>query len=168
MLIGELADALDIPTRTVRFYERKGLLPEPARAENGYRVYDDTSLARLRFIRTTQAAGLTLAEIASIIGVRDDGTAPCSHVDALLETKLAEVRERRRQLTTLEAELSPVRVPAEGQVDEGRVHSCRRIPEPRVVGEQQVKRVTLIFWNLTHRQIQISKVLTVARIVCAY
>ena len=106
MLIGELAEALDIPTRTVRFYERKGLLPEPARAENGYRVYDDTSLARLRFIRTTQAAGLTLAEIASIIGVRDDGIAPCSHVNALLETKLAEVRERRRQLTTLEAELS--------------------------------------------------------------
>ena len=71
MLIGQLADALGIPTRTVRFYERKGLLPEPERAENGYRVYDDTTLARLRFIRTAQAAGLTLAEIASIIGVRD-------------------------------------------------------------------------------------------------
>lgn len=106
MLIGQLADALGIPTRTVRFYERKGLLPDPARAENGYRVYDDATLARLRFIRTAQAAGLTLAEIASVIHVRDDGTAPCSHVDALLETKLAEVRERRRQLSTLESELS--------------------------------------------------------------
>jgi DNA-binding transcriptional MerR regulator len=106
MLIGQLADALDIPTRTIRFYERKGLLPEPQRTDNGYRVYDDAILARLRFIRTAQAAGLTLAEIASVIHVRDDGIAPCSHVDSLLETKLAEVRERRRQLAALESELA--------------------------------------------------------------
>ena len=105
MLIGQLADALGIPTRTVRFYERNGLLPDPQRAENGYRLYTDATLERLRFIRTAQTAGLTLAEIASIIHVRDDGTAPCSHVDSLLETKLEEVRERRRQLATLEVEL---------------------------------------------------------------
>lgn len=105
MLIGQLADALGIPTRTVRFYERKGLLPDPQRAENGYRLYTDTTLERLRFIRIAQAAGLTLAEVASIIHVRDDGTAPCSHVDSLLETKLEEVRERRRQLAALESEL---------------------------------------------------------------
>nr|MBA3803603.1 MerR family transcriptional regulator [Acidimicrobiia bacterium] len=66
MLIGQVADALGIPTRTIRFYERKGLVPEPQRADNGYRVYDNTTLARLGFIRSAQAAGLTLAEIASI------------------------------------------------------------------------------------------------------
>ena len=88
MLIGQIADELDVPTRTIRFYERKGLLPEPQRATNGYRIYDDTTIARLRFIRNAQAAGLTLAEIASIIHVRNDGTAPCSHVDTLLQTKL--------------------------------------------------------------------------------
>lgn len=106
MLIGQLADVLDVPTRTIRFYERKGLLPEPDRATNGYRIYDDTTIARLRFIRNAQAAGLTLAEIASIIHVRNDGTAPCSHVDTLLETKLGEIRERRRQLEALESELT--------------------------------------------------------------
>jgi DNA-binding transcriptional MerR regulator len=106
MLIGQLADSLGIPTGTVRLYERKGLLPDPQRAENGYRIYDDTTLARLRFIRTAQSAGLTLAEITSVLHVRDDGTAPCSHVDSLLETKLADVRERRRQLATLESELA--------------------------------------------------------------
>lgn len=105
MLIGQVADALGIPTRTIRFYERKGLVPEPQRADNGYRVYDNTTLARLGFIRSAQAAGLTLAEIASIIHVRDDGTPPCSHVDALLETKLADVRGRRRHLAELESEL---------------------------------------------------------------
>ncbi|MEP7204228.1 MAG: heavy metal-responsive transcriptional regulator [Ilumatobacteraceae bacterium] len=106
MLIGQLAETLGIPTATVRLYERKGLLPDPRRAENGYRVYDDTTLARLRFIRTAQAAGLTLAEISSVLHVRDDGTAPCSHVDDLLATKLADVRQRRRQLAALESELA--------------------------------------------------------------
>jgi DNA-binding transcriptional MerR regulator len=105
MLIGELADALGIPTQTVRFYERRGLLPEPRRAPNGYRVYDDATATRLSFIRTAQAAGLTLAEIASVVDLRDDGTAPCTHVGGLLEAKLEEVRERRRQLAALEAEL---------------------------------------------------------------
>jgi len=106
MLIGQLAETLGIPTATVRLYERKGLLPDPRRAENGYRVYDDTTLARLRFIRTAQAAGLTLAEISSVLHVRDDGTAPCSHVDEMLATKLADVRQRRRQLAALESELA--------------------------------------------------------------
>ena len=105
MLIGELADAVGLPTRTVRFYERRGLLAEPDRAPNGYRVYDDATLARLRFIRSTQAAGLTLVEIRSILEIRDSGTAPCTHVDALLDTKLTEVRQRRQQLAALEREL---------------------------------------------------------------
>jgi len=105
MLIGELADAAGVPTRTVRFYERRGLLPPPRRTPNGYRVYDDTILGLLRFIRSTQAAGLTLAEIRSIIEIRDSGESPCTHVGALLEAKLGEVRERREQLAVLEADL---------------------------------------------------------------
>jgi DNA-binding transcriptional MerR regulator len=105
MLIGELADALGLPTQTVRFYERRGLLPDPRRAPNGYRVYDEATLGRLRFIRSAQTAGLTLAEICSIIDIRDRGTAPCTHVDALLDSKLDEVRERRQQLAALEHDL---------------------------------------------------------------
>ncbi len=105
MLIGELADQLALPPETVRFYEQRGLLPEPQRATNGYRMYSDTALHRLRFIRTAQAAGLTLAEIRSIIDLRDEGTVPCSHVGALLETKLAEVQQRQRDLAALEIEL---------------------------------------------------------------
>jgi DNA-binding transcriptional MerR regulator len=105
MFIGELADALGVPTETVRFYERRGLLPEPARAANGYRIYDDSTLARLRFIRSAQTAGLTLAEIGGIVETRDNGTAPCTHVTELLEAKLEEVRDRQRQLAALETEI---------------------------------------------------------------
>lgn len=59
MLIGELANAVGLPSQTIRFYERKGLLPAPERGVNGYRTYDESTLARLRFVQTAQAAGLT-------------------------------------------------------------------------------------------------------------
>ncbi len=105
MLIGELADVLGVPTETVRYYERRGLLQEPARAANGYRIYTEATLARLRFIRSAQAAGLTLAEIRGIVETRDEGTAPCSHVADLLAAKLDEVRDRQLQLAALETEI---------------------------------------------------------------
>lgn len=105
MLIGELADAVGVTSQTIRFYERKGLLPDAERGANGYRVYDESTLARMRFINVAQAAGLTLSEIRSVIDLRDDGTAPCAHVAALIDTKLADVRARIRRLAALEAEL---------------------------------------------------------------
>jgi DNA-binding transcriptional MerR regulator len=105
MLIGELADTVGVPSETLRFYERKGLLPEPVRAANGYRVYDESTLTRLHFIRAAQNAGLTLAEIRSIVDLREDGTVPCTHVTALIDHKLADVQERIRSLTALRAEL---------------------------------------------------------------
>jgi MerR family mercuric resistance operon transcriptional regulator len=83
MLIGELADAAGLPSQTVRFYERRGLLPEPVRGANGYRIYGESTLTRLNFVRTSQAAGLTLAEIGSIIDLRDHGNVPCTHVASL-------------------------------------------------------------------------------------
>ncbi len=106
MRIGEVADVLGIPARTIRFYERRGLLPEPNRSPNGYRVYDHSTIDRLRFIKSAQAAGLTLAEIGGITDIRDSGTTPCSHVSGLLEAKLDEVKRRRRELKVLQDELS--------------------------------------------------------------
>ena len=105
MLIGELADAAGLPSQTIRFYERKGLLPEPERGANGYRTYAASTLARLHFVQTAQAAGLTLAEIGSIIDLREDGNVPCAHVASLIDTKLANVRARIRDLAVLETEL---------------------------------------------------------------
>jgi len=105
MLIGELADAAGLPTQTIRFYERRGLLPEPVRGANGYRIYDESTLTRLNFVRTAQAAGLTLAEIGSVIDLRDDGNVPCTHVASLIDSKLADVRARISDLTILETEL---------------------------------------------------------------
>ncbi len=105
MLIGELADTVGLPSQTIRFYERQGLLPEPRREANGYRTYDDSSVARVLFIRSAQAAGLTLAEIGSVVDLRDHGEVPCTHVATLLRSKLDGVRARQAELFALEAEL---------------------------------------------------------------
>ena len=105
MLIGELADAAGLPSQTIRFYERRGLLPEPERGANGYRIYDESTLTRLNFVRTAQAAGLALAEIGSVIDLRHDGNVPCTHVATLIDSKLADVRARISELTILETEL---------------------------------------------------------------
>ncbi len=104
MRIGEAAEAAGVPTQTIRFYERKRLLPQPRRGPNGYREYDASILTRLAFIRSGQAAGLTLVEIASILDLRRDGAVPCAHVHSLLLTKLDDIRTQR-ELAVLEAEL---------------------------------------------------------------
>ena len=105
MLIGELANAAGLPSQTIRFYERKGLLPAPERGVNGYRTYDESTLARLRFVRSARAAGLTLAEIGSIIDLRDNGHVPCAHATTLIHSKLADVSARIRNLSALRTEL---------------------------------------------------------------
>ncbi len=105
MRIGDVATATGLETQAIRFYERKGLLPPPGRSPNGYRVYDASTITRLEFIRSGQGAGLTLAEIATILELRDDGDTPCTHVRALLTAKLRDVHTRQQQLHALETEL---------------------------------------------------------------
>jgi MerR family mercuric resistance operon transcriptional regulator len=105
MRIGQAAEAAGVPAQTIRFYERTGLLPQPRRAPNGYRDYDASVLTRLAFIRSGQAAGLTLVEVASILDLRREGTVPCAHVTSLLLTKLEGIRTRQCELAVLESEL---------------------------------------------------------------
>lgn len=105
MRIGEVAAAAGVDPQTIRFYERKGLLPSPQRDPNGYRAYEDPILPRLQFIRSGQGAGLTLVEIATILDMRGDGVTPCNHVRDLLSIKLRDVRTRQAELAALEAEL---------------------------------------------------------------
>ena len=105
MRIGDVAEAAGVPAQTIRFYERRGLLPQPERGPNGYRDYDESVLARLAFIRSGQAAGLTLVELGSVLDQRRDGAVPCAHVQSLLLAKLDDVRARQRELATMAKEL---------------------------------------------------------------
>ena len=109
MLIGELADKAGTTTKTVRFYEKAGLLPEPDRTPSGYRDYDPQVLDLLAFIKAAQAAGLTLAEIREIMLVRRTQGPPCGHVAALLEAHAADLGRRIAELTALRREVRRLR-----------------------------------------------------------
>ena len=91
MQIGELARRVGVSTKTIRYYEDIGVLPQPERASNGYRDYGDESVDRLQFIRDAQATGLTLTEISSILDMRQHGAGTCHHVTDLLERHLADL-----------------------------------------------------------------------------
>lgn len=109
MRIGELATATGVTTKTLRFYESQGLLAEPGRTPAGYRDYPDAAIGRVAFIRQAQTAGLTLAQIAQILAVRDDGHPPCGHVAELVEHRLDEVTRRLDELERTRAELLALR-----------------------------------------------------------
>lgn len=99
MRIGELADRSGVTAKTIRFWESTGLLADPARTPSGYRDYDPEAVDRLRFIRHSQTAGLTLAEIRQILAISDSGEPPCAHVTNLIHQHLTNVDERIRKLT---------------------------------------------------------------------
>lgn len=110
MLIGELAARTAVTAKTLRFYEREQLLPEPQRTSGGYRDYEPDAVGRVTFIRQAQAAGLTLAQIGQILAIRDDGQAPCAHAAQLIDQQLENVE---RRLTELQATRKQLRQLAE-------------------------------------------------------
>lgn len=105
MRIGQVAAAAGLTTKALRYYERVGVVPEPDRTDSGYRDYPDTVLDRLRFIRAAQAVGLTLGEIKGVIGFRELGSPPCSHVLELVEGRAADLDRRIDELAQLRDEL---------------------------------------------------------------
>lgn len=105
MRIGELARDTGVEARTLRFYEARGLLPDPGRTAAGQRDYPATASARVRFIRRAQAAGLTLAQIGAVLAVRDSGEAPCAHIQGLVADRLADVERRLDELSRVRTSL---------------------------------------------------------------
>lgn len=103
LTIGRLATAAGVHVETVRYYQRRGLLPEPSRPLGGVRHYGDTDLTRLQFIRRAQAMGFSLDEVAGLLKVK--GAGACEHTRQLTEHKLAEVRGKLDELRRLESEL---------------------------------------------------------------
>ncbi|GAC1607786.1 MAG: Cd(II)/Pb(II)-responsive transcriptional regulator [Mycobacteriales bacterium] len=114
MRIGDLAARAGVTTKALRFYEQAGVLPGPARTPSGYRDYDDTALARLRFVKAAQAAGLSLAEIVQVVAVREAQGPPCGHVTALLDGHAADLDTRIAELTAARAEVERLRERAAG------------------------------------------------------
>jgi len=98
--IGQLAARTAIPVRTIRFYEDAGLLPPPHRTPGGYRAYTEDAVTRLRFVRSAQALGLSLAEIGEVLRIRDHQGPPCGYVTELLNAHIDALETRIGELCT--------------------------------------------------------------------
>lgn len=105
MKIGALAAAAGCHLETIRYYERVGLLPKPARTGSGYRAYRPGDVARLRFITRGRALGFSLDEIRSLMRLSESPDLSCADVDALARRHLDDVRGRLLDLQRMEAAL---------------------------------------------------------------
>ena len=94
MKIGELAKLTDCQVETIRYYEREGLLPEPARSEGNYRLYTQAHVERLTFIRNCRSLDMTLEEIRSLLNLRDSPQDQCESVNALIDEHIHHVKAR--------------------------------------------------------------------------
>lgn len=107
--IGELSRKAECLVQTVRFYESEGLLPEPARSDGNFRLYDDAHLQRLLFIRRCRAKDMTLDEIRQLLSFRDRPELDCGEVNALVDSHIAQVRAKIQELQELKRELLDLR-----------------------------------------------------------
>ena len=103
MTIGGLAKAAGVNIETVRYYQRRGLLPEPEKPLGGIRRYDSGDLSRLGFIKSAQRLGFSLEEVGLLLKL-EDGTG-CEDARVIAEKKLADVRGRIADLQRIEAVL---------------------------------------------------------------
>ena len=104
--IGELARAAGVGVPTIRYYERAGLLPPPARTASNYRVYRDEAVARLRFIRRAQQLGFTLEEIKGLLELRVNRRTTCADVRSRAEAKITDIEARIRSLRQMRRALT--------------------------------------------------------------
>jgi DNA-binding transcriptional MerR regulator len=104
--IGGLSKRTGILSTTIRYYEQINLLPQPKRAESGYRIYDEEDVERLQFIKRARALDFALDEIVEILAFRDRYEPPCQYVMKAMREKIDRIQEQIRDLERLEAELS--------------------------------------------------------------
>jgi DNA-binding transcriptional MerR regulator len=96
MTIGKLAAAEGVGVETVRFYQRRGLLPQPERRGSGYREYSDADRSRLVFIRRARHLGFTLGEIAELLGPAEAQST--TEIQTAAQAKLAAIDAQVREL----------------------------------------------------------------------
>lgn len=124
MKIGELARRARCSTHTVRFYEKSGLLPEPARTDANYRHYHERHLERLRFIRNCRSLDMTHDEIRALLSFMDEPQVDCQPVNVLLEEHIEHVSVRLDELTRLKTQLVKLRQ---------RCHETRDVPSCGII-----------------------------------
>jgi Cu(I)-responsive transcriptional regulator len=108
MKIGELSKATGTNIETIRYYERIGLLPPPARTSANYRSYGEPHRARLAFVRHSRDLGFTIEEIRSLLDLSDHRDRDCGEADRIATSHLVQVEAKIAQLESLRDELTRI------------------------------------------------------------
>lgn len=112
--IGDLAKRSGCEVVTIRYYEKEGLLPKPARSGGNFRLYGDAHIERLQFVRHCRSLDMTLSEIRALLGLRDNPTQDCGEVNTLLEAHIQQVEMRVSALSQLKRHLVDLREKCSG------------------------------------------------------
>ena len=120
--IGDLSRETGIKVVTIRYFERAGLLPAPARSDSGQRLYGAEAVARLRFVRRARDLGFSHDQIRGLINLPQRRGADCSDVDAIAAQHLADVEQRIADLEELASELRATLAACRGT---GTIGACR-------------------------------------------
>lgn len=105
LTIGQLARKAEINLETVRYYERRGLLPKPPRAASGYRAFPPEAAQRLRFIRRAQELGFSLMEIRELLALRVSPRTSSAEIRKRAEAKIADIEKKIRSLESMRKSL---------------------------------------------------------------
>ena len=105
MTIGELAKKAKVNVETIRYYQRIELLSKPSQPSSGFRKYSETTLEKLSFIRRSKELGFSLNDIRELLSLQQQDGA-CEEICSLAERNLVSIRQRIRDLRTLESEIS--------------------------------------------------------------
>lgn len=106
LTVGKLAKQTGVAVETLRYYERRGLLPPARRTAAGYRLFDPGTAQRLRFIRRAQALGFSLEEIAELLTLSDNPVKSAQEVKLLTQAKIADIDARIRDLQRMKRGLA--------------------------------------------------------------
>ena len=134
--IGDLAARTEVTVETLRYYEKRGLLPEPARRESGYREYPEATVQLVRFIKRAQSLGFTLAEVEDLVRLRAKawtGDAPYQLREATV-AKVRDIDERVRELRALRTELMTLVAECDAAcpvTEDASARSAQQISDPR-------------------------------------
>lgn len=96
--ISQLAHAAGVPTTTLRYYERIGLIEPEDRSAGNYRLYGEDSLRKLHFVRAAQAIGFTLEDVKTLLAAEGGKVPRCCDVQPLIQERLIHIEQRLRDL----------------------------------------------------------------------
>ena len=113
--IGRLANLAGINVETIRFYERRGLVTQPAKPTRGYRQYPEEAIRRLTFIKRSKSLGFTLGEISELLSMSEGAKATCGNIEERAKKKIAEIKDKITRLESMKRALEILSAPCEGE-----------------------------------------------------